>query len=136
MDAKERDAPELYRPLCAALADAERSIAEAAALHGACPGCRFCDDARGVLYSLRTHLSALAGKARFGKVGEARPSASGELLTTDEASDYLGVSHMTVYRMYYRRQLHKTKVGRLTRWHRRELDRFIMRNTKGARRRK
>ena len=133
MEAKDRDAPELYQPLYAALADAERAFAEAAALHGACLGCSFCDDAQGVLYSLRTHLSALAGKARFGKVGEARPAASGELLTTDEAAAMLRCHRGTVYGLWHARAFGRVKVGGKTLWRRRDLDRFIMRNTKAAR---
>jgi excisionase family DNA binding protein len=62
--------------------------------------------------------------------GDAPPPPPHELLTTREAAQLLGVSVMTVYRLYYRKLLKKTKVGGGTRWRRSVLERFLDRFTR------
>ncbi len=61
------------------------------------------------------------------------PTKTHALMTTKEACDLLRCARSTLYAMYHRRELKKTKIGGQTRWARRELDRYIDRQTKGAR---
>lgn len=56
-----------------------------------------------------------------------------KLLTIDEASEYLGISKMTLYRWVSARKVGFIKVGRLVRFKQAHLDRWIEQHTVKAR---
>jgi excisionase family DNA binding protein len=51
-------------------------------------------------------------------------------LNVKEAAHYLGVGATTIYALVKRRELRKTKILRVTRFLKAELDRFLERNTR------
>ena len=55
------------------------------------------------------------------------------LLTMDEASEYLGISKLTLYGWVSARKLGFIKVGRLVKFRQRDLDKWIDRHTVKAR---
>lgn len=50
---------------------------------------------------------------------------SGNLLTPQQAADYLGIKLSTVYSMCMRRQIPFCKIGKLNRFRRQDLDKWI-----------
>ncbi len=54
-----------------------------------------------------------------------RHSSSGDLLTLDQAADYLNVTGHFIRRLTHERRLPFVKVGRLVRIRRRDLDEFV-----------
>ncbi len=53
----------------------------------------------------------------------------GKLLTIDEASEYLGISKLTLYGWVSARRLGFVKVGRLVKFKQEQLDRWIDQHT-------
>jgi excisionase family DNA binding protein len=53
------------------------------------------------------------------------------LLSVADAAMYLNISQRTLHRMFASGEIPKTKVGRLTRVRRSDLDDYIRRNTQG-----
>lgn len=56
---------------------------------------------------------------------------SGNLLTPQQAADYLGIKLSTVYGMCMRRQIPFVKIGRLNRFQRSSLDKWIESHIQG-----
>ena len=54
------------------------------------------------------------------------------LLTTKEAAAYLRCHVTTLYDLWHAKAFRSVKIGRSTRWPLRELDRYIERQTRGA----
>lgn len=59
-------------------------------------------------------------------------SNNGELLDMEGASRYLAVKKSTLYQLVMRRQIAVCKVGRLNRFRKADLDKFIESNVKDA----
>jgi len=56
---------------------------------------------------------------------------SGGLLTPQQAADFLGIKVSTIYQMCMRRQIPFCKIGRLNRFRRSDLDRWINEHIQG-----
>lgn len=54
------------------------------------------------------------------------------LLTPQQAADYLGIKLSTIYQLSMRRILPTVKVGRLNRYKRQDIDKWIEQNTQEA----
>lgn len=54
-------------------------------------------------------------------------------MRTAEAARYLNVSVPTLWRLWARQEIKRTGTGKMTRWPRRELDRWIEKNTRAKR---
>jgi len=61
------------------------------------------------------------------------PSMTRRLLTIKEVADYIGLSHHTLYTMVSQRRIPFVKIGRLTKFDRYELDRWIASHSVKAR---
>jgi len=59
-------------------------------------------------------------------------TSNGHLLNMEQASSYLNIKRSTVYQMVMRRELPVVKIGRLNRFRRQDLDRFINGNLQEA----
>ena len=68
------------------------------------------------------HLDRTAAKHRS---ATPRHSPTGDLLTLDQAADYLNVTGHFIRRLTHERRLPFVKVGRLVRIRRRDLDDFL-----------
>ena len=54
------------------------------------------------------------------------------LLDMKQASEYLNIKTSTLYAMCMRKQIPVVKIGKLNRFRREDLDKFITKNLKGA----
>jgi excisionase family DNA binding protein len=61
------------------------------------------------------------------------PTKSPALLTTAEACQVLRCTRSTLYALFHRGSVKKTKIGGATRWRKSHLERYIEQQTKGAR---
>ncbi|MCF6155697.1 MAG: DNA-binding protein [Candidatus Brocadia sp.] len=57
---------------------------------------------------------------------------NGKLLTPQEAGDYLGIKLSKVYQMCMKREIPFVKIGRLNRFRRQDLDKWIESHIQGA----
>ena len=58
--------------------------------------------------------------------------ANDNLLDMQQASEYLGIKKSTLYALVMRRQIQVVKIGKLNRFRKCDLDKFITNNLRGA----